>query len=172
RVERFRLLDGDDAVFTDLLHRFGDDAADGLVAVRRDGADLRDGLAFDRLGRFLDRRDGLLNGLLDAALQRHRVRAGGDGLDALFENLAGQNGRGGRAVAGHVRSLRRDFADHLRAHVLERLFQFDLFSDGYAVFGNRRRTEFLVDDHVAPFGAERDRDRVCELIDAAQNRLA
>ncbi len=41
-LERLGLLDGDDAVIADLLHRLGDDAADVLVAVGGDGADLRD----------------------------------------------------------------------------------------------------------------------------------
>src|SRR5215470_16352185 len=171
RVQRFRLLDRDDAVFADLLHRLGDDPADGLVAVGRDRADLGDGVALDRFGLLLDRLDGPLDGLLDAALQGHRVGAGSYSLDAFFENLAGQNRRRSRPVAGHVRGLRRHLAHHLRAHVLERLFQLDLLGHGHAVLGDRRRAEFLVDDHVAPFGAERDRDRVGQLIDAAQDRL-
>ena len=41
-LERLRLFDGDDAVFADLLHRFGNDLADGLVIVGRNGANLRD----------------------------------------------------------------------------------------------------------------------------------
>ena len=41
-LQRLRLFDGDDAVFADLLHRFGNDLADGLVVVGGDGADLRD----------------------------------------------------------------------------------------------------------------------------------
>src|SRR5215470_13754529 len=171
RVQRFRLLDSDHAVFADFLHRLGDDPADGLIAVGRNRPDLGDGVALDRLGLILDRFDRLLDRLLDPALQGHRVGAGRHGLDPLFENLPRQDGRGGRAVARHVRRLRRDFADHLRAHVLQRLFQLDLFGHRHTVLGDRRRTEFLVDDHIAPFGAERDRDRVGELIDATQNRL-
>src|SRR5215470_13527627 len=171
RVQRLRLLDGDDAVFADLLHRLGDDPADGLIAVGRDRADLGDGVALDRFGLLLNSLDRPLDGFLDAAFQSRRISPGGHGLDPLFENLASQNRRSGRAVAGHVRGLRRHLAHHLRAHVLERLFQLDLLGHGHAVLGDRRRAEFLVDDHVAPFGAERDRDRVGQLIDAAQDRL-
>ena len=40
-LERLRLFDRDDAILADLLHRFGDDAADGLIVVGRDRADLR-----------------------------------------------------------------------------------------------------------------------------------
>jgi hypothetical protein len=49
-LEALGLFDRDDAVLADLLHRLGDDLADGLVAVGRDGADLGDVLvALDRL---------------------------------------------------------------------------------------------------------------------------
>ncbi len=41
-LEALGLFDGDDAVLADLLHRLGDQVADLLVVVRRDGADLRD----------------------------------------------------------------------------------------------------------------------------------
>ena len=51
---RLRLFDGDDAVLADLLHRFGDDPADGLVVVRRDRADLRDHRSGHRLGHLLE----------------------------------------------------------------------------------------------------------------------
>src|ERR1051326_7999279 len=54
-----------------------------------------------------------------------------------------ENGGGGGAVAGDVGGLGSDFLHHLRAHVLERVFQFDFFCDGDAVLGDGRRTEFL-----------------------------
>jgi hypothetical protein len=44
-VDRLRLFDGDDAVLADFLHRLGDDLADRLVVVGRNGADLRDHIA-------------------------------------------------------------------------------------------------------------------------------
>ncbi len=53
-VHRLRFFDGDDAVFADLVHRFGDDRADRLVAVSRNGADLCDHIAADRLGMRCD----------------------------------------------------------------------------------------------------------------------
>src|SRR5262249_28100639 len=42
RLERLRLFHRDDAVFANLLHGFGNDAADGLVVIRRDCSHLRD----------------------------------------------------------------------------------------------------------------------------------
>jgi hypothetical protein len=49
-LQALRVLDRDHALLADLLHRVGDDVADRLVAVGRDGADLGDVLlAVDRL---------------------------------------------------------------------------------------------------------------------------
>src|SRR5690606_22872152 len=39
-VERLAVFNGDDAFFTDFVHRVGDDLADGGIAVGRDGANL------------------------------------------------------------------------------------------------------------------------------------
>ena len=140
-VERLALFDGDHAVLADLLHGLGDDLADGFVVVRRDGADLRDHRPAHRLGHPRQLRCDRRDGLLDAALERHRVGAGGDVLRALAIDRLGQD-RGGRgAVAGHVRGLARHLLDHLRAHVLERVLQLDLLRDGDAVLGDRRRPE-------------------------------
>ena len=181
-LERLRLFDGDDAVLADLLHRFRNDLADGLVIVGRNGAHLRDHLAGDGLRQLVEfavdavaflvelaADDG--DGLLDAALQGHRIGAGSDGLYAFAEDRLGQNGGGGGAVAGDVRSLGSNFADHLGAHVLEAVFQFDFFCDGDAVLGNGRRTEFLFNDDVAALGAECDLHGVGQKVDAAEDRL-
>ena len=121
-LEAAGFLNGDDAVLADLLHRVGDQVADFLVVVRRDGADLGDFLLAGRrdadpLELFDDRFDGLL----DAALDRHRIRAGRDVLEAFAEDRLCEHSRRRRAVAGDVRRLGRDFLHHLRAHVLERI---------------------------------------------------
>ncbi len=79
--------------------------------------------------------------------------AGGDQFDAFGVNLPGQNGRGCRAVAGHVGGLTGDFFDHLRAHVFEFVFELDFFGDGNAVFGDSsaRRRIYPV-RHCGPLG--------------------
>ena len=114
-----------------------------------------------------DRRDGLL----DAALDGHRVGAGGDVLRAFaIDRLRQHRGRR-RAVAGDVGRLARDFLHHLGAHVLERILQVDFLRDRDAVLGDRRRAELLVEDDVAPLGPERHLHRIRQAVDAAQNRL-
>ena len=107
--------------------------------------------------------DDRLDGPVDAALQLHRVGAGGDVLEPFAEDRLGQHGGGGGAVAGDVGGLGGDLLDHLRAHVLDRIAQLDLLGDGDAVLGDGRRAELLVDDDVPALGAERDLDRLGEL---------
>jgi len=116
--------------------------------------------------------DLLRGGGGDAALQLHRVRARGHVLDAFAINRLRENGRGGGAVAGGVGSLGSDFANHLRAGILELVLELDLFRNGDAVLGDGRRTEFLFDDDVAALGTERHFDGVSKLVDAPEDRLA
>ena len=169
---RLGFLDGDHAILADLLHCFRDDGSDLLVVVGADRADLRDHVALHVFVEFLDFFDGDFNGLLDAALEGHGAGAGRDRLHAFAEDSLSQNSCRGGAVAGDVGSFRRDFADHLGAHVFERIGQLDFFRHGDAVLGDDRRAEFLFDDRVAPLGAQRDLDGVSQNVDAPENRLA
>ena len=172
-VEALGLLDRDDALVADLLHRFGDHVADGLLAVGGDGADLGD-LAgvLDLLGALGDLLDDLGDGLVDAAAQIHRVHAGGDGLEALAHDGLSEDGGGRRAVTGEIVGLLGDLAHHLRAHVLELVLELDLLGDGDAVLGRARGAERFLDDDVAALGTERDLHGVGEDVDAAQQALA
>src|SRR5580700_10220391 len=82
-----------------------------------------------------------------------------------------QHGRRGGAVAGGVVGLGGDFAQHLRAHVLELVFELDFLGDGDAVLGDARRAKALFDDDVAALRPERHLDRIGENIDAAQHAI-
>src|SRR2546426_5622355 len=62
-LHRLGFLDGDDAILADLLHGFGDDAADLLVIVGGNRADLGDHVALDVLVELLDLFDGDFDGL-------------------------------------------------------------------------------------------------------------
>src|SRR5206468_12652611 len=106
-----------------------------------------------------------------ASLYVHLVGAGDNVLRAYAVDRLREHRRGRRAVTRGVGRLARHFADHLRAHVLERVLEVDFFRDGYAILGDRRRSELLVEDDVAAFGTERHLDGVGELIDAAQHGL-
>ncbi len=168
RLEPLRFLDRDHAILADLLHRLGDQIADLLIVVCRDGTHLGNLLApSGRNGDRLELLDDGGDGLVDAALERHRIDAGGDVLEALTEDRLSEHSGGGGAITGDVRRLGRDFLHHLRAHVLERIAQLDFLGNGHSVLGDGRRTELLVDHDVPALGAERDLDRIGQLIDAA-----
>src|SRR5207249_3611916 len=109
--------------------------------------------------------------LVDAALHCHWICAGSDGLDTLAVDALCQDGCGGGAIAGDIRGLAGDFTHHLCAHVLEGFLEFDFLSHGYAVFGDGWRTELLLNNYVAAFGAERHLDGIRQQVDAPKNRL-
>ena len=98
--------------------------------------------------------------------------ASGDHLDALGENRAGEDSCRGGPVAGDVGGLRRNLFHHLGAHILELVFQLDLFGDSHAVFGHGRCTETFFEHDVTPFGTERDSNRICQNVNALENLLA
>ncbi len=152
---------GDHAFLADLLHGLGDDLTHGLVGVGGDGAHLLDALGgVTRGGQLLDLFDDGVGGLVDAALEIHRVHAGGNRLQAFVDDGLGQYGGGRGAVTGFVVGLGSDFLDHLRAHVLELVFQLDFLGDGHAVLGDQRRAEGFLQHHVAAFRAQGHFDRV------------
>ncbi len=78
-LEALGLFDGNHAFIADFLHCLGNHLADGLVAVRRNRADLADLIVrLDLFRPFLQIGDDGFHRLLDAALQVHRVHAGRD----------------------------------------------------------------------------------------------
>src|SRR6202011_4764063 len=116
-LERLGFLNRDDALVADLLHGVGQELADLGVAVGGDGADLGDFLVRgDLLGVLDEVGDHGFHRQVDAALQIHRVHAGGNRLGAFTDDRGGQHGGGGGAVAGGIGRLGGDLADHLRAH--------------------------------------------------------
>src|SRR5215217_7975096 len=163
-AEGVRLLDGDDAFLADDVHRLGDDLADLGVAGRHAGrvGDLVAGL--DVLGLVLDGLDGQLGGLLDAALEAHRVGPGGDVAQALADQGLGEHGGGGGAVTGDLVGLLGDLLDELGPDLLPRVLELDLVGDGHAVVGDGGRAPLLLQDDVAALGTQRHPDGVGELV--------
>src|SRR5580692_11048156 len=167
KAEGVGLLDGDDAFLADLVHGLGDHLADGHVARRdgRGGGDLLLGVhILGELGQLLahglDRR-------LDAALERHRVGAGGDVAQALAHQRLGEHGRRRRAVAGHVVGLLRYFLDQLGTDLLPRVLELDLLGDGHAIVGDRGGAPLLLENHIPALGAEGYLHGVGKLVHAA-----
>jgi hypothetical protein len=171
--EALGLFDGDDTLIADLFHRFCEDGADFGIAIGRDGRDLGDlAVGRDLLGMRLEILDDRRHGEVDAALQVHGVHPRRDRLRAFAHDGLGQHGGGGRAVTGLVVLLVGDLAQHLCAHILELVLQFDFLGDRDAVLGDTRRAEALLDDHIAALGTERHLDGVGQRIDAAQHAIA
>ncbi len=170
--DRLGLFDGDRTVFADLVHGVGNDLTDHRVPVRGHGGYLLDLLlVFDLLGDLVELIDRRFNGLLDTPLDGDRVGTRGDVFESLAEDRLGQDRRGRGPVTGDVAGLTGDLSDHLGPHVLKRIFQFDLLGHRHAVLGDRRRTELLVDDHIASFRTQSGRNRFGQFVHTPQNRL-
>jgi hypothetical protein len=154
--EGVALLDGDDAFLANLVHRLGDDLADAGVATSGDLGDRGDLLlGLDILGGQSQLLGHGGDSRLDAALQAHRVGARSDVAQAFAHQGLGEHGRGGRTVTGHVIGLGRNFLDERGPGLLPRVLELDLFSNGNAVVGNRRRAPLLFEDDVAALRTER-----------------
>ena len=169
-AEGVRLFDRDDAVLADLVDGVGDLLAD-LGVGRGDGADVGDlFLRVDVLGDGLDPLDRELDRPLDAALERHRVRAGRDVAQAFLHDRLREHGRRRGAVTGDVVGLLRDLLDELGADLLERVVELDLLGDRDAVVRDRGGAPLLLEDDVAALGPQRDLHGVRELVHAALER--
>ena len=169
-LQRLAVLDGDHAFLADLVHRVGDDLADVGIGVGRDRSDLRDLLrARAGLGDLLQLLDHGGDRLVDAALQVHRVHAGGDELHAFTHDRLGENGGRRGAVAGDVGGLGGDFLHHLRAHVLEFVLELDLLGHRNAVLGDGRGAERALEHDVAALGPQRHFDRVGKDVQAVNH---
>ena len=99
-------LDGDNAFLADLVHRIGDDVTHSGIAVGGNGAYLGDCLVVRAgSGHLLDFFYCCSDGLVDAALEVHRVHARSDGLEAFVQDRLGQHGRSGGTVTRLVGGL-------------------------------------------------------------------
>jgi hypothetical protein len=171
-IEALALFDGDHAVLADLLERVGHDLADLGVVVGGDGGDvLNVGLALDGGGHVVDRLAGGLDGELHAADQRVGVNAAGDVLEPFAEEGFGQDGGGGRAVAGVVAGLAGGLLDEEGAHVFELVGELDFFGDRHAVLGDGGPAPGLVEHGIAAARPEGGLDRPRQLLNAGEQGL-
>src|SRR6266567_2740507 len=128
-------------------------------------------LVADLFHRIGDETTNIRDREVDAALEVHRVHAGGNSLGSFPDDRMSEHGRRSRAVTGLVGGLRGHLAHHLRAHVLELVFELDLLGDGHAVLGDAWCAKRLVEQDVATLGAKRHAYRVGERIDAMQHSV-
>src|SRR5437867_2961989 len=84
---------------------------------------------------FFEFLDDSLGRKVDAALQVHRIHAGGDCLGAFTKEGGCQHDCGGCAVTGDIGSLARDLAHEPRPHVLKFVLELDISRDRHTVLG-------------------------------------
>jgi hypothetical protein len=112
------------------------------------------------------------NRFFNAALDGHGVVTGRHQFLAFFIDRTRQNGGRGGSVTGHIAGFAGNFFDHLGAHVFEFIFEFDLFGNRDAVFGNGRGSPGFVDYDIAALGAEGYHHGIGQGLDALEHRLA
>ena len=144
-----------------------------VVAIGGDRADLRDLLGgVDLLGALLEVGDDRGDGDVDAALEIHRVHAGGDRLGAFLDDRMGEHGRGGGAVAGLSLvfwATSRTIWAPMFSNLSSSSISLATVTPSLVMRG---RAEGLVEHDVAALGAERHFHGVGENVDAAQHAVA
>ena len=133
----FCLFNRDGSVLADLVHCIGDDVADCSVPVCGHRCDLSDFCPVLDLLRNLSKfHHDCFHSLVDAALERGWVCAGGHVLETFAVDCFSKNGRSRGSVSSHVAGFGCHFANELCAHVFIGIFQLDFLGDGDAVLGD------------------------------------
>ena len=129
--------------------------ADSLVVVGGDAGYVFDLLEIvaDLFALCLDAFNHDCHRTVDAALDVHRVCTCGHVLETDIDDSLSKHGCCCCSVACVITCLGSNFLDELCAHVLERIFEFNLAGHADTVFSDVGCTEFLLDDHVAAFRA-------------------
>ena len=170
--EAAALLNGDDALPAYFIHCVGDQFGDGLFVGGERGHAGHLLAALNGHGLGADLRADLADGLVNAGLQRQGIGAGGHVHETALDDGARQHHGRGRSVAHDVVGLGGGLFDNLRAHVLVRVWQFDLFGDGDAVAANHGQGPHAAQNHVSPAGAQRKSDHATQLVNAAHQALS
>ncbi len=171
--QTFVFLNGDNTFVANALHGVRDLVADSGFAVGGDGANLSDFVAvFHFTGGILNGGNHVGNSKVDAALEVHRVHAGGYAFHAFAHERLSQNGSCCGAVTGGVVGAGSNLFHHLCAHVFKLVFKLDLFGNRNTIFGDARGAEGFVDHHVAAFRAEGYFYSIGENVYAGQHLIA
>ena len=166
------LLQGDNTVGGNLLHRIRNQLTNGLIP-GGNGSNTGNIIAAAHLLAVLHygSHSGI-HGLLHALLHDHGVSAGGHILHALPYQRLRQQGGGGGAVAGGIVGLGGNFLYQLGAHVLESVLQLNILGNGHAVIGDEGRAIFFIQYYIAALGPQGDLDGIRQLINTRLQCLA
>ena len=138
-LNRLSLFNGDCAVLANLVHGIGDDIANLLVPVGRNGGHLLDFvLGLNLLGGLVECHHSRFDSLLNTTLDSDWAGTCGDMLQSVTEDSLSQYGRRSCTVAGSITGLTRDLANHLGAHVLIRILKINFLGHCDAIFSDSR----------------------------------
>ncbi len=164
------VFNGDHAFFTDFIHRFSDQFTYGFVGVSGDGTNLSNSFRVRaRYGQRFQLFNSSNDSFVDTTFQIHRVHTRSNGFQAFSNDCLRQYGCSGGAVACSVVRFRGNFFHHLSTHVFELVFQLDFTRNGHTVFGDGRRAEGFVQNHVTAFWTQGYFNCICQYVYAAQH---
>mmetsp|Transcript_19466 Transcript_19466/g.53474 ORF Transcript_19466/g.53474 Transcript_19466/m.53474 type:complete len:223 (+) Transcript_19466:1226-1894(+) len=171
-VHGLPIRDSDRAILANLLEGFCDHASNLLVPICCNGGD-----ALDALWR-ADHRclrcqvlEHNLHRVVHAALDVHRVHAGGHCLAALAEDGTGQDSGCGGPVTRHVVGLACNRLHELSANV-DHGQGLELYGlrHGHAILGDLRCAERLLYDHIPALGAHGDCHGIGQAVTALEHQ--
>ena len=85
-------------------------------------------------------------------------------LHSFVDHCLSKNSSGRSTVTGYIVGLGSYFFYQLCAHVLERIFQLNLFCNGNTIVSDQRSTELFVKDYVSSFRSDRYTNGICKFI--------
>ncbi len=131
-------FDGDDAIFADFFHHFGDDFADFAVSSRNRCHVGNVGAIADGGGHGAQPSDEGFGTTVETAADHHRVVTSGYHFEAFGDDGLGQHGGGSGTITSDVVGFGGYFDQQAGAHVFEGVFEFDFFGDRHTVMGDNR----------------------------------
>ena len=112
------------------------------------------------------------HGLVDTALEVHRVGTCCHVLESHVDDALCEYGSCGCTVAGIVASLACHALHELCSGVLKAVFEFHFLSHCHTVLGYLRCAKLLLDDHVASLRTECHLYCICQLVNALFQHFA
>eukprot|EP00128_Syssomonas_multiformis_P010966 Colp12_sorted_trinity150504_noHs@27325 len=164
-VEGRAVLDSDGTVTADLLHSSGDELADLVVSIGRDGGHL-----LNLLGGVDHHRAGLevlqhnINSCLDASTQVGRANASLHVLACLSVHSTCEDGGSGGTVTSLIVGLTGNILDQASTKVLELILELDVLGNSHTVLGDLGGAVSLLDHDRATLGAESHSHCISKLV--------
>jgi hypothetical protein len=136
-LQTLTIFHSDNAVTAYFIHRFCDQFADVFIRVCRDSTYLSDGFGISTWYRqFFQLFNRSNDSFVDTTFQIHWVHTSSNGFQAFGDDRLSQYSCSGSTVTRSIICLRSHFFNHLCAHVLEFIFQLNLFRHRNTIFSD------------------------------------